>query len=84
MKKTKRQHAAWTTLKTALQKFCYLFQSQLQFDYSKGGTWNKIIQSQRFLKAKDFLFFSNGPIKFKAQLYQTVENFKTVKTYLTF
>lgn len=52
MKKTRSQHAPWTTLKNALQKFCYLFQSQLQCDYSNGGTWNKIIQSQRFWKQK--------------------------------
>ena len=57
MKKTKSRHAAWTTLKNALQKFYYLFQSQLQCDYSNEGTWNKIIQSQRFLKTKDSLFF---------------------------
>ena len=57
MKKTKSQHAAWTTLKNALQKFCYLFQSQLQCDYPNGGTWNKIIQSQLFLEKKRFSWF---------------------------
>ena len=38
-------------------------------DYFNGGTWQTIIQSQRFLKTKDSqFFFANRPVKFKDHL----------------
>ena len=79
MKKTKSRHAAWTTLKNALQKFCYLFQSQLQCDYSNGGTWNKIIQSQRFLKTKDSHFFFKRTNKIQGSTIKLLKYSKSLE-----
>ena len=54
----------------------------LQCDYSNRGTWKKIIQSQRFLKTKDSEGFLQTDQQCSSFNYATVENFKTVWTYL--